>query len=322
MKYPTSHNLQPCRERINYIKNIDYTAEDNLVYEIKDSFKDSLSYRQVYKNEIPEVKYDTWIYNGNKPDQIVGWKYLVSYPYDNVQFEIGDMIYWNYKDHDSTYYPWLMVSLDTQHYYDVKGHIVLCNNVLERYKDGVLVWSYPCVFNNNMSSTGLAQSSEGVPQAQANAVVQARRNEFTSTIDINDRFVFNGGTFQVTQINDHIAPNYLEFYFKYVPSMEEAVVTQESKVLITPQVLNVPLNVAQTYEVYNYINGEKAADSFEIVMDMRGQDDSDITFATTDNSFTIKTTRKYPLPITITCSDKTTAGVKPVTITITLGNKW
>ena len=55
---------------------------------------------------------------------------------------------------------------------------------------------------------------------------------------------------------------------------------------------------------------------------MRGQDDSDITFATTDNSFTIKTTRKYPLPITITCSDKTTTGVKPVTITITLGNKW
>lgn len=322
MKIATSSQNQSCWERLNYIDSVDSSLEDDIADTIKDNFKDNVSYRQVYKNEDPSVMYDTWIYNGNKPDQIVGWKYLVSYPYDKVQFSIGDVIYWKSIDHDNTYYPWLITSLDTQNYYDVKGHIVLCNNVLEKTTNGVLAWSYPCVFTHNIGRTDLSFGSQGVPQAQGTALVQVRKTVNTSTININDRFVLNGGTFQVTQINDHIAPNYLELYLRYVPSMEEDLVIEESENIITPQVYNIPLNTEQVYEVYNYVNGVKTNDVFEYDLNAQNQDKSNIDFITNDNGFTIRCNIKLPLPIIITCTNVTNPSTTPCSITITLGNKW
>ena len=184
------------------------------------------------------------------------------------------------------------------------------------------MWSYPCVFTHNIGSTDLSFGSQGVPQAQGTALVQVRKTVNTSTININDRFVLNGGTFQVTQINDHIAPNYLELYLRYVPSMEEDLVIEESENIITPQVYNIPLNTEQVYEVYNYVNGVKTNDVFEYDLNAQNQDKSNIDFITNDNGFTIRCNIKLPLPIIITCTNVTNPSTTPCSITITLGNKW
>lgn len=323
MKKATTTQNQSCWERLNYIDNIDSSVEDSLVDTIKDTFFDNTSYRKVYKNETPSVMYDTWIYNGNKPDQIVGFKYLVSYPYSQVQFEVGDMIYWQSVDNNKTYYPWLIISLDTQHYYDVKGRIVACNNILEQYKNGVLEWSYPCVFNDNISGTDLSFGSQGVPQAQGNAIIRVRRNSNTASIKINDRFVLNGGAFQITQINDHIASNYLELYARYVPTSENEVVIQESKNIISPQKHNVVIDGGeQVYYVYNYVNGTRTSDVFDITLDTQGQEIGHLYFEKEDNFFGIECSKKYALPVIITCKNKTNPNTEPVSITLFLGNSW
>ena len=63
---------------------------------------------------------------GNEADKKLGFKYLQSYPYDPPEFRIGDYVHWKY-DHVK-FSTWLMISLDTQHIYNTKGRIWMCNN--------------------------------------------------------------------------------------------------------------------------------------------------------------------------------------------------
>ncbi|MEG1791964.1 MAG: hypothetical protein RR245_06970, partial [Clostridia bacterium] len=191
MKKPISTTNQSCFDRIGYIQSIDESYEYDLVNNIIDEFKDNLAYEQVYKNGIETKLYDTWIYNGDKQNKIVGYKYFLSYPYKDIQFNIGDLIYWKYKDNDKTYYPWLLTSFDKQHYYEALGRIYLCNNTIKSIKGGKL-WQKPCVFTDKYSSLNIDEGSKGVPQISADIKISIQLDNDTINIKENDRFLFNG----------------------------------------------------------------------------------------------------------------------------------
>lgn len=335
MKTPISSSSPKCYNRLKYIQNIDATDEEVLVENIKEDFDKNLSHRKVYINGIDNVFYDAWIYNGNKPENIVGWKYFLSYPYDNIQFEIGDVIYWKYKDKTDTYYPWLLTSFDTQHYYDAKGKIYLCNNTLKKYDSGILAWTEPCVYTDKFSNTNIDEGSAGVPQISGQIRVWVQNNTNTSTIEFDDRFTFNNTTFQITQINNHIAPKFLELFMKVVPSLESELEEAEEndKVIISPNdALIILEGNTQVYDVYDYVDGIPNGDTFSItasginplfyvLMPINGSISATNSFSV-ENLGVQNEGSRMPLnsPLIITCTNNRTGETSE--INIILGGKW
>lgn len=127
---------------------------------VKDNFSNSTDYRVVYKNFNYRKSYDTWIYEGNDKDKIVGWKYLQSYPYDTPQFKIGDYIHWNFNHKELS--TWILISLDTEHLYNVKGRMLECNNSL-RWKDkNGEINCYPCVIEDALTYANFKWGNKGV----------------------------------------------------------------------------------------------------------------------------------------------------------------
>lgn len=117
---------------------------DLFVSSFADTFESDISYAQVYKNFDDTSLYDTWIFDGNVDTEIVGTKKFMSYPYNEVQFKVGDYIHWQGD-------VWLMMSLDTTRYYNVCGEVTPCNQVFKWYnKSGILI-EKPCVVEHRES---------------------------------------------------------------------------------------------------------------------------------------------------------------------------
>ena len=100
-----------CVKRVNNLLHSQDTTEanDQITELTKSNFNNSTDYRVVYKNFNYNKSYDTWIYEGNDEDKIVGYKYLQSYPYDMPQFRIGDYVHWNFNHRELS--TWLITSV-------------------------------------------------------------------------------------------------------------------------------------------------------------------------------------------------------------------
>lgn len=297
----------------------------------KETFKSSTDYRVVYKNFDYTKTYDTWIYEGNDKDKIVGYKYLQSYPYDAPQFKIGDYIHWNFNHKELS--TWILISLDTEYLYNVKGRMLQCNNSL-RWKDnnGELN-CYPCAIEDALTYTNFKWGSKGVVEDGGDIVVIVQKNKYTSKINVNDRFMFNEVTFRVKQIFNELNPNYVELYMAKVPILEDDQSNKnlainerpEQKVflqgnIILPDISEILSEDTQDFNVYNYENSENTGDGFFI--SASGVPNKFFELSITDgNNFTIKNLIQYQInPLKIKCVNKRTGDI--VEKEIWLGGNW
>lgn len=101
---------------------------NSIVQVIKDGFYSLPSVFSVYLNSATTVFYDAQILSGETSKNSLGYKTIISYPYDTIKFKIGDYVHFTYNGATST---WLLTSLDTQNIYSVKGRIFQCNGTLK-----------------------------------------------------------------------------------------------------------------------------------------------------------------------------------------------
>ena len=296
----------------------------------KSTFYDSTDYRVVYKNFDYKKSYDCWIYEGNDKDKIVGYKYLQSYPYDTPQFKIGDYIHWNFNHKEYT--TWLLISLDTQYLYNVKGRMLQCNNSLRwKDKDGSLN-CYPCVIEDSLTYTNFKWGNKGVVESGGDIVVVVQRNKYTSKIKVNDRFLFNQLGFKVKQIFNELNPNYLELYMMKVPELtgdnlndniaindDPIINTELNGIVLLPDTKEILLGETISFSVYNYVNGEKQNNGFLVYAE--NVPAKCYEFKKIDeNNFTITNIMEYDInPLNIRCVDN---NGNEINKKIWLGGNW
>lgn len=333
MLYPTNVQSTNCKTVIDniLISKSDDSSVSSITELTKGTFYSNPDYNKIYKNFNYEKSYDAWIYEGNERDKIVGYKIFQSYPYDIVEFNIGDYIHWNFNHVELS--TWLLTSLDTQYLYNVTGRMLLCNNSLRwKNNDGNLN-CYPCVIKDAMTYTNFKWGNDGLVEQGADIVVLVQRNEQTSTITVNDRFIFSGVAFKVKQKFNELNPNYLELYMQKSPELSmdninENIAVNSSHepnidydgIVLSPQVNEILKNSLQTFTVYNYVNGIKQNDKFNIIASGVPSDKYVLTIIN-ENEFSIQNISPYNInPLLITCVDIENQNV--LKVNIWLGGGW
>jgi hypothetical protein len=191
------------RKRVNSTLTDSEIAQCEMTQQIKDNFKGQPNYHQVYKNLDNSVMYDVLITNGNVKDKSVGYKMLVSYPYDDFIFDSGDYVNFNYGGVDST---WLLTSIDRTYLYDVKGRIERCNNELKWIDSFGDLQVYKCVIEYAIREDRV-KDNKTVMLPDGYIRVQVQENEYTSLIRDNKRFIFNGNAYKIRSIINYVDSN-------------------------------------------------------------------------------------------------------------------
>lgn len=167
----------------------DKDYQDCLITEdIKKDFKVSPSYQRIYKNLEYVALYDTQIDDNSKFKDTIGDKSFLSYPYDEVKFEIGDYISWVDASKELTH--WVLVALDTQHLYRIKGEVTKCNNIFRFSDDMGNIYEYPCVIEEKLVMSGLSNDKQmNIPEGRFQVTLQL--NDDTRKIKEDTRVLFN-----------------------------------------------------------------------------------------------------------------------------------
>lgn len=325
-----------CFKLINNIlyDNIDNESEEasQSISELtKETFFDSPDYRIVYKNFDYLTSYDTWIYEGNKDDKIVGYKYIQSYPYDEVKFKVGDYVHWNYNHKELS--TWLITSLDMQYLYNVKGRMLQCNNSLKWTSDNGELNCYPCVIKDAMTYTNFKWGNTGVVQNAGDIVVLVQKNEYTKKILINDRFIFSGVAFKVKQFLNEVDMNYMEIYMMksselYGDNLNENIAIndvpevkiEKQGITLTPNTKRITLGETVEFTIVNYINSVLQADTFTINVKNVPNSYYELNIIN-GNKFSIKNLKQYNSnPLLLECIDNTNG--EKIQENIWLGGSW
>lgn len=333
MLLPRSMQSSDCKKIVSDILyNESENSQNEAITELaKDNFLSSTDYREVYKNFNYKDKYDACIYEGNDEDKIVGYKYFQSYPYDIPKFKIGDYIHWNYNHKELS--TWILTSLDTQYLYNVKGRMLQCNNSLRWKDNNGEINCYPCVIKDALTYTNFKWGNKGVIESGGDIVVIVQRNQYTSEIKVNDRFLFNEVGFKVKQFFDELNPNYVELYMMKVPELSEDnlkdnIAINENPnpqvdldgIVLLPEIKEIMLDNIVEFNVYNYTNKTKQDDTFTINVNGIPQKYFDLNIID-GNNFTIKNLKQYQInPLTIECIDDITGN--KINKQIWLGGSW
>lgn len=159
-----------------------------------ESFFRNPNYQTVYKNFDYSKPYHVWIGEGNYEYKQVGYMRMLSFPYKEYQFNIGDYITCIYDGKETT---WLIRTITKNHPYECIAHIEKTNNYLKWIdKYGNLI-QYRCVVSDKMLEAFPGRAIVVPPEGNINLYV--RRDLVTSTIVENQKFIFGG-----------IAPNVIQ----------------------------------------------------------------------------------------------------------------
>lgn len=324
-----------CVRRINNLLHSDSStsteSSDQISQLTKENFKASTDYRVVYKNFDYSKSYESWIYEGNDEDKIVGYKYFQSYPYDEPKFKIGDYIHWNFNHKELS--TWILTSLDTQYLYNVKGKILQCNNSLRWTDKKGELNCYPCVIKDALTYTNFKWGNKGVVEPGGDIVVIVQKNQYTSQIGINDRFIFNEIGFRVKQKFDELNPNYMELYMMKAPELngdnlkDNIAINKNPEVdedldgiVLLPNVEEIMFGKEIQFNVYNYIKGIKQDDTFTVNVKKVPQKYFKLTVID-KNNFIIENLKEYQInPLEIECVDDMTGN--KINKQIWLGGNW
>lgn len=322
-----------CVRMINNLlhSNLEDDANSQITELTEENFGNSTDSRTVYKNFDYNTAYQAWIYEGNDEDKIVGYKYFQSYPYDTPKFKIGDYIHWNFNHQELS--TWILTSLDTQYLYNVKGRMLQCNNTLRWKDENGNLNCYPCVIEDALTYTNFKWGNSGVVQTGGDIVVIVQKNEYTSKINVNDRFLFDEVGFRVKQFFNELNPNYLELYMMKAPELQgddlsnnlainenpETDVTLDGIILL-PDVKEILLGKTVTFNVFNYTNGQRENDTFTINIKDVPQKYYNLNI-TSGNIFSLENLEQYQNnPLLIECVNDITGNI--ISKQIWLGGNW
>lgn len=321
-----------CFDRLNFIRTYDGNYASGLTEQLKASFEASPDYTEVYKNYDFSTIYKTRIFEGNDADKKLGFKYLQSYPYDTPQFKIGDYVHWKY-DHISLS-TWLLISMDTQHLYDVRGRMMLCNNRLKWIDENGKVKSYECVFQDSLTYASFKYGESGVIQVNGTIAVLVPQNKDTRTIYRNQRFIFDGIPYVVNNFIRSVNSNFLELYMFETQRLdqddlinniayngiEENKKPTVSTTIINPDINDILEGATETFTIQRYVNGLAKVDDYEFSCSGIPQDN--YTFNVINgNMFSITNKKQYSKnSLTISCLNKTTDEI--TTIDLWLVGGW
>lgn len=286
---------------------------------IKEGFEDSIDYKVVYKNMDYTKTYKTWIYEGDASEKTIGYLHLFSYPYDTLQFNIGDYVQFDYnKDYTnppSDYDYWLIQALDMRQLYNVHGRILPCNQQLKWIDKQNNVFAYPCYFNIEMTKTSILDSGQGFNVESGALIAIVQNNANVQKIYVNQRFILNGRTFIVYQYNDAIDTGLVYIYMRITAGLPQddfingiayngfdyEVNVLNGDVLNIPNVSTLPWTSTLNITMFNYNNGVKTSDTFSVVAS--GVPSNKYTLTSTDNSVTLVNNATYtnnPLELVFT----------------------
>lgn len=311
-------------------KSIDDNLTSNLIDAITDSFELSPSYVEVTKNFVTTTKYKTWIYEGNKADKLIGYKYLLSYPYEEIQFRAGDFVTWNYGGNSNS--NWLIESFNRQHYFEAKGKILECNNKI-KYRLNGQIYEIPCVLLDNTSYTTFTnRGTDKIIESNAQIEVLTQQNTLTDYIKKNRRFIFNDLVYAVKQTVRSVNDNFLRVILYEVTEQKEddfvngvawngedipVVIVTQTK--ITPEIFEISEEDTQAYEVYEYIDGAKQPTTFTITTSEVPSDKYNLNIID-GNKFTIRCNISHSAnPLMVACTNNTTSEVVSMNIWLTGG---
>lgn len=285
MNYPIPYS-QNTNEWRNYVLGYTNNLSDEKqqwIDAIKQDFKTNLSYFPVTKNLDMSKTYDAWIYDGNREDKILGNKQFLSYPYDTLQFDIGDYVGFQYGDN---YENWLITSIDKSRLWNVTGKIDRCVADLKWVDKDGKVQSYPCVVKEATRVTPDFNKLVITQQGYISVIVQ--ENVDTDLLKINNRFLFgipnNYTAFRVDLINNFTKTRSITLNMRVDTIAAEddlvnGIASNNNKItpvppvsgkqdLITPNVNTIYQGTdnIQTFNVYAYSNSVKQTDIFTVAI--------------------------------------------------------
>lgn len=355
MNYPHSHSWSTNQWR-NYVLGYTNTLTDEqnaLTDQIKDSFRTQLDYFPVTKNLDTTVTYDALIYDGTKDTNIYGSKYFTSYPYDTVQFDIGDYVSFQYGNE---YENWLITTLDVTQKYAVTGKIDRCTANLRWTDESGNTKSWPCVVEDYANHVMPEFNRIMIAQRGYMRII-VQQNDDTNTIKLNDRFLFgvsnNYTAFKVSLVSNFTKTKSIMFDMyvdtlspnddtvngiasndrdgitpaptppttgtAYVISSTDTDLSTTDNVVYNCQVKQGTDNKC-VFNVYTYINNVKQSDTFSIVAS-NVPSENYMLVINSGNAFTVTNNQMYnDAMLIITCTDDTNGTV--AILNILLGGEF
>ena len=335
MLTPTNVKNGCCIQQIRDFKSIDNEAKDILVQNIVFGFEQSPSYEPVYINYDLTKVYKTWIQEGNKKDKIVGFKELISYPYEQIKFKVGDFISWKYRKNVADLSVWLVESFNEQQYYDARGRILECNQKIRWRKSDGGIESVDCVLMDNMTYVNfLGKGTDGLVEPNASIVVMTQNNDKTAYVKKNRRFIFGDNVYLVKQTFRGLNDNFLKIFLTEVPKQneddfvnsvawngEEIPTETTNKTVILPEgVDSIRLAQESDFSVFKYVLDVKTADTFTIALSGVTPDHYQLTIVD-GNNFKIKNLKENRVnQLIISCTNNITSEI--TTKNIWLKGRW
>jgi len=328
---PTKISSVNCLDRLNYIRDFDRNYGTGLTEQLKSSFDASPDYTEVYRNYDFSKIYKTRIFEGNEADKKLGFKYLQSYPYDPPEFRIGDYVHWKY-DHVK-FSTWLMISLDTQHIYNTKGRIWMCNNYLKWIDDEGKVKSYECVFMDSLTYSSFRYAESGVLQVNGTIGVFVQQNDDTREIYRNQRFLFDGIPYLCNNFVRSVNPNILELNLVETQRLDaddlenniayngtkQEDIEVKTETIITPEVDSILEGDTQDFVITRYVNGVAQNDTYTFTPSGVPSENYILT-TTSNNGFSVENIEEWSKnALTIECENNTTGEISIVSVWLTGG---
>lgn len=176
-----------------------------------ESFFRNPQYQYVYKNFDYTKGFHVWIGEGNYEYKQTGYMKMISFPYKDYMFDIGDYITCIYDNKETT---WLVKTITKNHPYECIAHIEKTNNWLKWIDEYGNLRQYRCVVDDKMLESFPGRST--IVHPQGNVFVDVKRDLITSKIVENQKFIFGG-------VGPNVIPGqaYLVYGFKNFMNDEE-----------------------------------------------------------------------------------------------------
>ena len=177
----------------------------NAVDDLINGFENTFGYKEVYINLNFDEKYKAIIYEGSHSEDTLPYKKIHCYPYETKTFEVGQYItYFDTYGNECTN---LMIALDTQERINLRGKIQECKNILNYVDEYGKIIPYPCVFTENNQRSDFNYNSS-ITTLDNVEIVLLQYNNDTKNIKENDKFIFDGQTYKVTNVGKHSRNDY------------------------------------------------------------------------------------------------------------------